>query len=69
MHVALRLQGIGRTTGLWIPAYAGMTNLFHPSLRLHRIRWQQTRQPLVEVKEEGDAFGVRLVAFLPPLAS
>ena len=51
MYVALRLQGIGRTTGLWIPAYAGMTNLFHPSLRLHRIRWQQTRQPLVEVKE------------------
>jgi hypothetical protein len=38
-----------------------MTDLFHPPLGLHRIRWQQTRQPLVQVEEEGDSFGVRLI--------
>jgi hypothetical protein len=47
--------------GSWIPAYAGMTDLFSPPLSLPRIRRQQTRQPLVQFKQEGDAFGVRFV--------
>jgi hypothetical protein len=38
-----------------------MTDLFHPPLRLPHIRWQQIRHPLVQVKEEGDSFGVRLI--------
>ena len=41
---------------------------FNPTLRLPRIRRQQTRQALVQVKEEGDALGVRFVRLFAALA-
>jgi hypothetical protein len=44
------------------------TRQFSSTLGFCRIRWQQTRQPLVQVKEEGDTFSVGFVALLAALA-
>ena len=57
-------KALAEKQGSWIPAYAGMTGLFRPPLRLRGICRQQTCHPFVQVKEEGDALSVRLVRHL-----